>query len=164
MARFLREARLAARLRHPNVAAIYAVGEADGHHYIAMEYLPGPNLGQGIAKLAAVEGGPTPDALAKVTGDASLAGCNTYPEAAIRFLLPVFEALEAAHAAGLVHRDVKPSNILLDAQGRPRLADFGLAKGEGDVGLTLGGGARRHSPLHGPGAGHGDGDLDRRAD
>ena len=139
VSRFEREARLAARLRHPNVVAIHAVGEEDGHHYIAMDHVPGPTLAQVIATLAKHQQKPTPADLARATGNADLERCASYFDAAVRLLMPVAEALAAAHEAGLVHRDVKPSNILLDAKGNPMVADFGLAKGEGDIGLTFSG-------------------------
>lgn len=139
VSRFEREARLAARLRHPHAVAIHEVGAEDGHHFIAMDYFPGPTLGQVIERLAKSREKPTPADLARATGDRDLERFANYPEAAASLLLPVCEALAAAHEAGLVHRDVKPSNILLDAKGSPCVADFGLAKGEGDIGLTFSG-------------------------
>jgi serine/threonine protein kinase len=139
VSRFEREARLAARLRHPNVVAIHSVGEQDGHHFIAMDYLQGPTLAGVIQQLANLPSSPTAADLAKATNNQDLAGCLSYVEAAVRCLLPIFSALSAAHDAGLVHRDVKPSNILFDRNGNIAIADFGLAKGEGDVGLTLSG-------------------------
>jgi hypothetical protein len=103
-ARFLRESELAASLDHPNVIPVYAAGEADGRLFIAMRY---------------VEGGDLRDVLR----DGPLE-----PEQALSFCAQVAEALDAAHERGLVHRDVKPSNVLLDARKHVYLADFGLMK------------------------------------
>ncbi|HEY4243859.1 MAG TPA: protein kinase [Kofleriaceae bacterium] len=101
-ARLLREAQALARLTHPNVLAVYDVGEVDGEVFLATELVAGDTL--------ANRGGPGADwrALARL-----------YIQAA--------RGLAAAHAAGMVHRDVKPSNLLLGADGRVRVADFGLA-------------------------------------
>lgn len=141
--RFQREARSAARLKHPNIVSIYGVGEDDGHQYIAMDYLPGPTLERVINDLRAIHKKtgerPTAADFAKIINHRDLAQCNSYPEAAIRFILPILDAVQAAHDAGIVHRDLKPSNILLDAAGSPSVADFGLAKGEGDIGLSFSG-------------------------
>ena len=102
--RFEAEARAAASLSHPGVVAVYDTGEHQGVLYIVMERLPGETLADRIA------GGPVdPGWLTTVADD-------------------VLAALAAAHAAGLVHRDVKPANILLTSDGRAKVADFGIAK------------------------------------
>jgi streptogramin lyase/predicted Ser/Thr protein kinase len=103
--RFLRESKVAASLDHPNIVPVHDAGEVDGRLYIAMRYVEGSDLRQLLE-----EEGPLS------------------PERTIRLLGPIAEALDAAHARGLVHRDVKPSNILVDQTGRPYLADFGLTK------------------------------------
>jgi streptogramin lyase len=103
--RFLRESRLAASLEHPNIVPVHDAGEVDGRLYIAMRYVEGSDLRRLLD-----ESGPLT------------------PERALRLLGPIAEALDAAHAKGLVHRDVKPSNILVDGTGHPYLADFGLTK------------------------------------
>ncbi|MCU7728915.1 serine/threonine protein kinase [Actinoplanes sp. KI2] len=100
----VREARAAARLDHPHVIRIFDVVQADGRSWIIMEYVPSRSLHEVVS-----EGGPL-----------------THRDAA-RIGLAVLEALEAAHAAGVVHRDVKPRNVLIAADGRVVLADFGLA-------------------------------------
>ncbi|HEY2924087.1 MAG TPA: protein kinase, partial [Candidatus Eisenbacteria bacterium] len=102
--RFIREAQLAATLNHPNIVTIYEVEEADGYHFIAMEFVEGETLRARIAR------GPLGlDELVRIGAD-------------------VAEALDAAHALGLIHRDIKPANILLARSGRAKVADFGLAK------------------------------------
>ena len=107
--RFLRESELAASLDHPHVISIYDAGEATGVLYLTMRYVEGSDLGELLDR------------------ENRLA-----PERALELLEPVAEALDAAHAGGLVHRDVKPANILL-AQGtggseHVYLSDFGLTK------------------------------------
>src|SRR5215469_13312666 len=102
--RFLRESELAASLDHPNVIPIYAAGEADDRLFIAMRY---------------VEGGDLRDVLRAGPLD---------PELALELCSQVAEALDAAHERGLVHRDVKPSNVLLDERRHVYLADFGLTR------------------------------------
>ena len=117
-ARFMREARLAARLSDPHVVPIHDYGEVDGRLFIDMRLIEGPDLDQVLSA------GPLP------------------PARAVRILGQVAEALSAAHRAGMVHRDVKPSNVLLtvDAAGKDfaYLADFGIARGLGpdETGLT----------------------------
>jgi serine/threonine protein kinase len=102
--RFLREVRLAASLEHPHILPVYAAGNEDGQLYLAMRYVEGDDLGQLVRQ----------DWLD--------------PEAALAILAQVGSALDAAHARGLVHRDVKPGNILLDAAHQAYLCDFGLAR------------------------------------
>jgi serine/threonine-protein kinase len=106
--RFLRESRLAASLEHPNIVPIHAAGEADGALFIAMRFVEGRDL-RGLLKRVG----------------------RLAPERAVAIVSQVAAALDAAHAKGLVHRDVKPGNILLAAVGGGELAylaDFGLAK------------------------------------
>jgi len=102
-ARLLREARAAAALNHPNVLTVYDVGEADGHVYIATEYLPGRPLSE-------------------VIGGAGLPVAE-----ALRLALQIAAGLAHAHARGIIHRDIKPSNVLVTAAGDAKLLDFGLA-------------------------------------
>src|SRR5665647_1286001 len=103
--RFRREARSAAKLSHPNVVAVYDQGEDDGHVFLAMELVNGLTLRQ----VMQAEGPLT-------------------PRAALDILDPVLQALGAAHSAGLIHRDVKPENVILRDDGTVKVADFGLAR------------------------------------
>ncbi|ACV78842.1 serine/threonine-protein kinase [Nakamurella multipartita] len=107
--RFLRESRFAASLDHPNIVPIYEAGETDGLLYIAMRFVRGTNLSRLIRRDGPLD-----------------------PQRALAILAPVADALDLAHAAGLVHRDVKPANILLADSGDGRqhvyLSDFGLTK------------------------------------
>ena len=108
--RFLREARAAATLRHPNICPVHEIGEEDGNHYIVMAYIAGRTL-ESLAKDE--KGIEQRDALALIRKLAL--------------------ALEEAHREGIVHRDLKPSNIMIDRQGEPVIMDFGLAhRGERD--------------------------------
>ena len=107
-----------ATLEHPNVVPIHAAGEWDGQLYLAMRYLDGPDLAEVV----------------RTRGPLA-------PEEALDVLAPFADALDAAHARGIVHRDVTPSNIRLDARGTPYLTDFGLTKraaASGQSALTLG--------------------------
>lgn len=104
--RFKRESRLAASIDHPNVVPVFGAGEEDGVWYIAMRYVDGTDLGEYLRS----RNSPFP------------------PTDAAKLISQVADGLDAAHAAGLVHRDVKPANILLDAHLHPYLTDFGLTK------------------------------------
>ncbi|MFN0242948.1 MAG: serine/threonine-protein kinase [Planctomycetota bacterium] len=146
--RFRREALSIARLQHPHIVQVYAVGEADGYHYLAMEHIDGKNLAQALADVPQAtrrrcEREKRKDAcyaaadLAEATGVAALARAASFETALAELLAPVARAIGVAHEIGLVHRDVKPSNILVHKDGRALIADFGLAKGDGDPGLSL---------------------------
>jgi serine/threonine-protein kinase len=111
--RFRREARSAAILSHPNVVAVYDQGEDDGHVFLAMELVNGVTLRQVMHS----EGPLT-------------------PRAALDIFDPVLQALGAAHSAGLIHRDVKPENVILREDGTVKVADFGLARAIANTTLT----------------------------
>ena len=135
--RFRREALSVARLRHPHVVQVHEVGETQGCHWIAMEFVEGPSLAH---VLEAIPPGRhrTAEDLARAAGIPKLAdGVVSFEQALARLLAPVAGALAAAHELGLVHRDVKPSNILVHVDGRAVIADFGLAKGGDEPSLSL---------------------------
>jgi WD40 repeat protein/predicted Ser/Thr protein kinase len=102
--RFRREAQAVAGLRHPNIVSLYEVGESDGQHFFAMEYVDGRSLAEMLR-----EGPMAPRRAAELVRD-------------------VARAVEHAHHQGVLHRDLKPSNVLIDGLGQVRITDFGLAK------------------------------------
>ena len=103
--RFYREARAAANLRHPNICAVFDVGEIDGRHFLTMEYIEGETL----------------SALIQRQGKLAV-------EQAIHIIRPVLDAMQMAHHNGILHRDLKPSNIMIDIKNQPIIMDFGLAQ------------------------------------
>jgi serine/threonine protein kinase len=111
--RFLREARLAARLAHRNVVQVYDSGEADGRPYIVMEYVEGETLADLLSRRGRLPSAET-----------------------VELALEVCSGLEHAHAKGLVHRDVKPQNLLIGADGTVKIVDFGIARSAHGTRLT----------------------------
>lgn len=111
--RFRREASAAAGLNHPNIVAVYDRGEAEDTYYIVMEYLSGPDLKKVIRDQGALD-----------------------PAVAVDNALQILSALSAAHAAGIVHRDIKPQNVMVGEDGRLRVADFGIARANADQQMT----------------------------
>ena len=111
--RTLREARAAARFEHPRVTTVHDVVEEDGRPWIVMEHIPSRTLAQMLQ-----DQGPMP------------------PDLVSRIGMDLLGALQAAHRAGIVHRDVKPDNVLIGAQWRAWLTDFGIATSSGESGLT----------------------------
>jgi len=103
--RFLREARMAARLSHPNIVQVYDAGEDDGRPFIVMEYVEGPTLADELREHGRLA-----------------------PEHVVDLALQICGGLEHAHAAGLIHRDVKPGNLLCRGDGVVKIVDFGIAR------------------------------------
>jgi serine/threonine-protein kinase len=113
--RLRREARAAGRLDHPAIARVLDLGEDGGRHYLVMELLEGESLAERIARAGPMD-----------------------PAEAARVVAAVAGALEAAHRAGVVHRDVKPGNLFLTSDGEVKVLDFGIASAAGDSTLTTG--------------------------
>ncbi|MGC4017762.1 MAG: serine/threonine-protein kinase [Luteolibacter sp.] len=142
--RFNREARILAKLTHPNLVAVHDFGESGGFYYLLMEYVNGVNLRQ------------------------AMAAARFTPERALGLIPDLCGALQFAHDHGVHHRDIKPENILLDTKGRVKIADFGIARlaaeDPRDVTLTLTGSALGSTAYMAPEQIEHPDDVDHRAD
>ncbi|HEX2029095.1 MAG TPA: protein kinase, partial [Nitriliruptorales bacterium] len=116
VARFRREARAAASLNHPNVVTVHDTGSDRGRHFIVMERVTGPTLQQVLRDEGRLD-----------------------VERAVRVAADISAALAAAHAQGLVHRDIKPGNVMFDLAGRVKVADFGIARAVAETTAGTGG-------------------------
>lgn len=114
--RFLQEAEVAARLKHPNIVTLHDVTTWQGHHFMVLELIDGETVRSHVARH----------------------GRLTFEQAA-KLLSPAAEALDYAHREGVVHRDIKPSNLMIDDGGTVKVADFGIAKFEASAPLTIAG-------------------------
>ena len=139
--RFQQEAKLAANLKHPNIAVIYEFGQLEGVAYIAMEYLGGWNL----AELVREKGALAPSRILKITSQ-------------------VASALDYAHSKGVVHRDIKPSNIMIGAGDHVSVTDFGIAKATAATALTTTGKIFGTPEYMSPEQAMGKRELDARSD
>jgi serine/threonine protein kinase len=123
---FLTEARIAARLEHPNIVVTYELGEVDGVYFMAMEYLPGEDLGAVISRCRS--GNPVPIEIAMGFAHQALSG--------LQYAHDLRDS--SGRQAGLVHRDVNPSNLFVTYHGMVKLLDFGVVKGGSTTGTTPG--------------------------
>jgi len=158
--RFQNEAQAAAHLHHHNIVPVYAIGCERGVHYFAMQFIEGqaldgvlremrerettpPGLEAGAKRASDARGGPIPASTAETTQVRALLstersqGKSEYFRMVARWVIQAAEALEHAHQQGIIHRDVKPANLIVDDSGHLWMTDFGLAHYQTDLGLTM---------------------------
>ena len=156
VARFYSEARAAARLRHPGIVGVLEVGEFEGQHFIAMDYVAGGSLEQHLVSESCgpdAGGVGSGDSVLLLTSPAGLwrrssAGNRVEPDTAAGWVSEIARAVDHLHEHGIVHRDLKPANILLDAEQRPLVTDFGLAMVRGDAATSIAGGTIVGTPAY----------------
>ncbi len=150
---FLEEARLAARIHHPNVVPILEIGTSEQGYYIVMEYVEGDTLGRLLARSAQT-------------------GVRLPTKVGLRVVIDMLAGLDAAHELkddddhplGIVHRDVSPQNVLVGVDGSARLSDFGVARATSRLSTTRSGQLKGKLAYMAPEQARGDRDIDRRAD
>ncbi|MEM7233289.1 MAG: protein kinase [Planctomycetota bacterium] len=178
LARFQNEARAAAQLHHPHIVAVHSVGTERGVHYYAMQLIEGQSLAQLLREVR----GLSDDAswirafgLRSSSSDSSTSGSTTLSSLATPASFSYFRAvaslveqaagaLDHAHDVGVVHRDVKPANLLIDRDGKVWVTDFGLAQFQADSGLTLSGEVLGTLRYMSPEQANGDRGIDARTD
>jgi len=146
--RFIREAKAAAALNHPNICTIHSIEEHEGQQFISMEYVDGLTLREKMRSSPLGKGG--------LQGGLSV-------EETINYTIQIAEALEEAHSKGIIHRDIKPENIMVHSKNRIKVMDFGLAKLRGAMNLTKTGTTFGTVPYMSPEQIRG-GDVDHRSD
>ncbi len=152
--RFRHEAQAAAKLHHTNIVPVYAQGEADGHFYYAMELIEGPNLGHMLKEdRSAVLSGLHADHFSRAEVNGASSGVGPQPQSIsfdqssvrhrpnyrriARLIASVADGLDHAHKANVIHRDIKPQNLLLGRDGQLHITDFGLARMLDEPSLTI---------------------------
>ena len=131
--RFLRESRIIGRLNHKNIVPVYDVGEQDGSFYIIMRHVEGTPLNVLIEKFAKTD--RSADKLKEILG----LEIKTPTEFLCNLIIQIADAIQYAHDSGIIHRDVKPSNIIMEPDGNPILLDFGLSHDEIETNMTVSG-------------------------
>jgi serine/threonine protein kinase/WD40 repeat protein len=146
--RFENEVQAAALLNHPHIVPIYGVGEDRGIHFFSMKWIDGPSLAEVIHQVKSRGSGSVTltDSARTDSGErrpqpSSLASCTShrtqsYLRSAVQVIANVADALDHAHRQGIVHRDIKPGNLLMDSRGHVWITDFGLVRMENDATLT----------------------------